>query len=330
MASFFTMLPLRKAPEFSREQLRQHFNHLAKQRGVAPWFDRFASHRLTQRALALHIDFIEVHPEAPTVVFMPGTNAYAMLYGEFLTALVDRGYNVVGFDPRGHGRSDGRRGSYTLPELVDDFEAVALWAKQRFSGPLFIAGSSQGGIAAFYYASRQNVPIDGVICHNLADLADPQSARLTRFPALSRALSATIQSTARKVPELPVPMSAYLDLASEPVSGLGSARDVLHNDPLTVPFVRLRTLASLAHEPLPRPPEQFQVPILVLQAEQDSIFPTDYIQTLFARIAGPRTLKVYPGLPHYMIVDCVPEFIEDVSTWIDAIAGASLTLEAAS
>jgi alpha-beta hydrolase superfamily lysophospholipase len=315
MAGHLAHLRRHDAPAISTDALRAHLTQLAQLRGAAPWFDRFES-QTTHSTVRLQLEVIRVDRDAPTLVFMPGTNAYTLLYGELLCALADRGYNIVGFDPRGHGRSGGRRGSYTIPDLVDDFDAVVAWARATFDGPVIGMGSSQGGITAFYAASGGSA-VDGIICHNLADLADPRAADLTRAPRLSRLMAGTLHRLARWLPEVPVPMSAYLDLAREPVEGIGTAKDVLLSDPLTVPFVRLKTLSSLGKTPLPAPLSAFDTPILVLQAGADAIFPTAYIQDLVDQLPGDATLKIYPGLPHYFFVDQVPAFIDDVHTWLE-------------
>ncbi len=322
MASHLSMLR-RGGAQISNSALKAHLDGLAQKRGVPAWFDRFEPHTLSGSGPDLHLDQIRVARSAPTVVFMPGTNAYALLYGEFLCALADAGYNVVGFDPRGHGRSSGARGSYVLPDLIDDLDRVVEWTKSQYSGSVFVAGSSQGGITAFYYV-LSGAPISGAILHNLADLSAPESALLTRFPRLSRALKPLICQLAQITPEFPVPMSAYLDLTVEPVRGLGNAQEVLLSDPLTVPFVRLRTLASLAHTPLPRDLKEPCAPLLILQAGADSIFPSDYIYDLYERLNTDKTMKVYPGLPHYMIVDSVDEFRQDVIDWLQARSDRNL------
>ncbi len=305
------------------QRLRQFFGVVCEKRGVPNFFDRFEADSVDSGGLRLHLDVIEVDRSAPTVVFMPGTNAYAMLYGEFLTALADRGFNVVGFDPRGHGRSGGQRGSYTIAELVMDMDAAVQYARGRFHGPVAVAGSSQGGITAFYYAAS-GAPVVGAVCHNAADLSDPDSVRLTRMPRLASALRPALLAAAQVAPELPVPMTAYLDLHREPVRGMGNARKVLYTDPLLVPFVRLKTMASLGSAELPTAVESIRTPVMLLQAGADTIFPTDYMATLYRRLTCPhKAFKVYEGLPHYMIVDFVDEFIDDVELWLGEVCGAA-------
>ncbi|MGB1015304.1 MAG: alpha/beta hydrolase, partial [Nannocystaceae bacterium] len=299
------------------QRLRASLATIAERRGVEPWFDRFTHSSVRANdgtKLALEM-ITEAGRGRPTVVFMPGTNAYSLLYGEFLLALADAGLNVVGFDPRGHGRSEGQGGSYTLPELVDDFAVVVEHARARMGGPIFAAGSSQGGIAAFYLAASE-VEIAGAVCHNAADLSDPSSARLTRFPRLGRLFKPALLGLAKILPEVRVPMRAYLDLKKEPVRGMGTAHEVLHQDPLLVPYVRLKTLASLGSAPLARPVEAIETPLLLLQAGADTIFPTDYMTTLFERLTCPKQMHVYPGLPHYLVVDHVETLAADVVRWI--------------
>lgn len=325
MASHLSMLRHDGPPPVDNASLRTHLADLATARGSEPWFDAFTPVDIAGGAGRLHLDTIDAGPDArATVVFVPGTNAYALLYGEFLTTLAERGVHVVGLDPRGHGRSDGARGSYTLAELVEDVGSAVRWAEQ-LGAPVYVAGSSQGGIAAFYYAAT-GAPLAGILCHNIADLDDPQSARCMRHPRIGAAIRPYIGALAKWWPELPVPMLGYLDLASEPVRGAASAAEVLLTDPLTVPFVRLRALASLGHGPTPNPAERISCPVFVLHAERDAIFPEDYVRSVFARIRGEKQIITYPGLAHYMIVDDVGAFIDDVDGFITATspgAGAS-------
>jgi len=302
----------------SDDQLRGYFEELSKKRGVPNFLDRFEADSATSDGLKIHLDVIEVDRDRPTVIFMPGTNAYALLYGEFLTALADKGYNIVGFDPRGHGRSGGARGSYTLPELVADMRSAVEYARARFGDPIVIAGSSQGGITAFYFAA-EGYPIAGAICHNIADLSDPESVRLTRIPKLGRLLKPFVTIFARIFPEIRVPMTFYLDLKAEPVKNMGTAKDVLYQDPLTVPFIRLRGMSSLGSEKLPCPVEEITTPVLVLHAGNDTIFPQDYIEYIYNRLTCKKSLKIYPGLPHYIIVDYIDRILPDIVEWLEEI-----------
>lgn len=114
-------------------------------------------------------------------------------------------------------------------------------------------------------------------------------------------------------------MTAYLDLKKEPVRNMGNAKQILYSEPLLVPFVRLKTMASLGTTPLPCPVEAIQTPVMILQAGNDTIFPLEYIESIYQRLACPKRLEIYEGLARYMIVDDVQRFIGDCSQWLEDI-----------
>jgi pimeloyl-ACP methyl ester carboxylesterase len=301
------------------QQIRAFVDEICRQRNSTNWLDRFTTDSVMSGALRLHLDVIDIDAERPTLVFMPGTNAYAVLYGEFLCAVADRGFNIVGFDPRGHGRSGGGRGSYTVSELMSDFRAAIRYARQRFGDPVVVSGSSQGGIVAFYLAA-EGYPVAGALCHNLADLGEPASAELTRFPALSRTMKPVILVMARLLPEWKVPVSWYINLVSEPIHELGNSLDLLRRGPLLVPYVRLKSLASLATEPLPCPVEDIQTPVMLLHGEKDVIFPQSYVRSLFERLKCAKRWHLCEGAHHYVLFDEVPRLIGPVCEWLEEVS----------
>lgn len=298
------------------KRLARYIDELAAERGVSNWFERYEPETLHLVDRNLHVDRIRAKKPIAAMVFMPGTNGHTLLYGEYLTALADRGIEIFAFDPRGHGRSTGKRGSYTIPDLVEDFRDVLKYVRGQWRGPLFAGGSSQGGIVAFY-TGLQESGLAGLICHNLADLGDPTSVELTRLGRKGDTLKPAIQALAKLWPELPVPMMAYLDLQREPVRGKRHALQVLLEDPLVPWFVRARTLASLGNTPLPRALDDFQTPVLILQAEKDTIFPTSYIRRLAARIPHATVLE-FPHTAHYLIVDHADVVVPQVRQWVDS------------
>jgi alpha-beta hydrolase superfamily lysophospholipase len=299
-------------------QIRAFLEEMSEKRGGPNPFDRFEQDSVFSGGLKLHLDVIRVDRNRPTIVFMPGTNAYAVLYGEFLSSLADNHYNVVGFDPRGHGRSAGRRGSYTLPELVEDMRTAVRYARNRFGDPIVVSGSSQGGITAFYLAAEGDF-IAGAICHNLADLGNPDSTRITRNPNLSRIMKPILTLLARALPELKVPITSYINLEAEPIRGLGNSKDLLFRGPLLVPYIRLKGMASLANERLPCPVEEITTPVLILHGEKDRIFPQDYIEHIYNRLSCEKSLKIYQGFHHYILFDHVDTILPDVLEWLEAV-----------
>ena len=295
--------------------LIKQLTHNFELRGHSHDLSLYEHRQLHFNGIDFSVSILENPSAKKTFVFMPGTNAYGLLYTDFLFALYHRGFNIVTFDPRGHGVSGGQPGGYTMEELVDDFQQVFNYALNRWGLPTMIGGSSQGGITAFYLAQKDS-RVERVLCHNLADLSDDRSMELTRIPRLGKYLKRILPILNKFIPNLPFPMLGYLDLKREPVKGFKHAKEVIAKDPYVYPLISIRTLYSLAYCPPPKALSETEVPLFVLQAGEDTIFKTDYIRYIFNRIGSrDKTLKVYPGLPHYMIVDYVDEFIEDVAQW---------------
>ncbi len=304
--------------EYYLEKLLDKFN-LSHIKGT--WKDESIK---SDHHIELYAAVFEAGRNNPTVVFIPGTSIYALCYAELLYKLYKQGINVVGFDPRGQGRSSGIRGDYAIMEHVRDAEAACEYARERFQGPVYVMGSSQGGIEAFYMAAKDNAA-DGYICHNIAELTSPESLRLTRFgpegplPQWMKTVSpltiSSLRAAARVFPFARLPIAAYLDLKSEPMKVFGNAWNFILQDPLALRSITIRAFASIAGTPLPRPVEEISAPLLVLHSSEDHIFPQDYVTDIYNRLRCPKNLKVYQA-PHLVTIEHVPQILPDITEWI--------------
>ena len=298
------------------EALRAHFGEAMLRRGANVSFDRFESASVLSDGIRLHLDVIEVAPRKPTIIFAPGTAVYGLTFANYLAALADQGFNVVSFDPRGHGRSEGERGAYTVPELVRDARCAIGYARERFGGPLFISGSSQGGIVAFYVAAS-NEQINGAICHNAADLADPNNVKLTDRPMLARLLKPVVAGVCALLPNAQIEIRQYFNLLSK---GDTAIKDRLSADPGAIKVIKLRALASLASAPLERPVEAITTPVMMLHGAQDNIFPQALSEALFNRLTCTKAFKLYPGIGHFLLTDHVDFVIPDIVAWVTELS----------
>lgn len=76
------------------------------------------------QGISLHLTIYETGPQVPSLVFIPGMTAHAGAYTElvpganYLEALAAEGFNVIGLDLQGHGRSGGPRGLFTYQDLM--------------------------------------------------------------------------------------------------------------------------------------------------------------------------------------------------------------------
>ena len=295
------------------KDFESHFNRLMKTRGSDVTFDRFETATIENDGNKLHLDVIAAKQSAPTIVFVPGTAAYGLVYGNFLAALGDVGFNVVSFDPRGHGQSGGEPGSYTIEEIISDTRATVRYARERFGDDIFLSGSSQGGIIAFYTAATDE-KLSGVICHNAADLADPKNLNMTTHPRIARIFKYIIIGLAKIFPEMKISIARYFALLSK---GENAAKERMAKDPYMLKIITLKALASLSSAKMQRPVEKITTPVLMLHAGNDTIFPQSLSEHLHGRLTCDKKLSVYDGLGHFLFSEHVHSVIPDIKNWVE-------------
>lgn len=264
----------------------------------------------------LQLDIYEYDKKAPTLIFIPGTATYSMLFSQLLHLIYKAGYNVIGFDPRGHGRSQGERGDYTFEEIVSDTHCVVEYALKKYNENVALLGCSQGGIAAFYAASA-DARIKTVICQPFADLGSKDVFQLTPYPRLFSALSALGQPIVERFPNYKVPITSYLPLDKERVPYFGNAKLFTEKDPFAITHVRLKTMQSLSYTKLPKPLSEFRTPICVLQAGSDRVFPLTYVKQLYDQLHCEKELVIFNGLHHIMFVEAPQRIAPSIIQWLD-------------
>jgi len=98
--------------------------------------------------------------------------------------LVEHGYNVLMFDLRGHGESDGNRmsaGHYEKRDLLGAVDYVRGLGFEQIG----VLGFSMGAVTALM-ATAENSDIDAVVADSsfadLKDMMEPEFAKRTKFP----------------------------------------------------------------------------------------------------------------------------------------------------
>lgn len=265
----------------------------------------------------LHLNIGSVGMNAPILVFVPGTTAYAQVYAQFLYAMYKRGFNVIGFDPRGHGQSSGPRGDYTMNGLVEDTLAVVKYARSRFGGKIVIAGSSQGGMAAFYAAARDD-SITAAVCHNIADLngKDNIILSLIRPPQFLLPIAAFFMNL---YGSYSIPISLYLDLTKEKFPDGTDAATLIQHDPLAVSWITFRALNSLLRTDPAKPVEKITVPVMLIHAGKDNIFPQAYVEGIFNRLTCKKKYLLLKNTEHLVMTNNVDEIVPPVAAWLKEV-----------
>ena len=308
----------KKKGKVTYENLDEYFDYVSNTMGFPKLHEEFEQAEILSDGLKLHVDVREYSKSAPTLVFMPGTAVYSLCYAEFLYKLSEQGFNIVGFDPRGHGQSEGTRGDYTIEELMRDASAAVNYAIERFGDNVSLMGSSQGGIVAFYLAATDS-RIKSAVCQNFADLTAPESAQLTRYPRLSKYMKPLLLKFGSVVPSTQIPVGVYLDLEQIKVKYFGNAKNFMSMDPLALQSISFRSLTSLASTQIPKPVEEITTPVFVFQVRLivSSLLITP--DTSLINCAAKNVSACSKGLIHAIMVEDADIIVHPIAEWLREI-----------
>lgn len=265
----------------------------------------------------LHLIIATAGKDAPNLICIPGTTAYAQVYAQFGYDMCKQGFNLIGFDPRGHGQSSGPRGDYTINGLVDDTLAVVKYVRNRFGGKVALAGSSQGGMVAFYAAARDD-SLNAVVCHNIADLNGKDNLVLSTIRP-PRFLVPVARLFMNLYARFSIPVALYLDLKKEKFPDGTDAATLLKTDPLAVSWISFRALNSLLRTDLAKPVEQIKVPVMLIHAGKDNIFPQAYVEGLYSRLTCRKNYLLLKDREHLVMTNNVDEVVPPITNWLKDI-----------
>ncbi len=183
-------------------------------------------------------------------------------------ALCADGFDVVSYDARGHGRSEGRS---TLGDLESyDVAAAVTWAKQ--SGlPVVVVGASMGAVAALRYAADAD---EGVLA-GVVTISAPASWQSHHSASAMLMVAATRTHLGRRV---------------------AGHRMGVRITPTWTPPAPPSELAG-----------RLKVPLAVIQGDRDRYIPTTDAEEIYrASTSTHRRLDVIAGMGHAFDANALP------------------------
>ncbi len=230
----------------------------------------------------------DAKPKA-AVAFVHGLGEHMGRYAHVAEAFCQAGYALMGFDLRGHGKTEGQRGhTPSIEAYMQDIDLLLEHVRQRYPGlPTFLYGHSLGAMLVLNYALRRKPDLNGVI-----------------------ATSAPLHSVAENQPFLIMLASALGGVVPTVAIGNGLDTSKLSHDPQVEqryrsdPLVHDRVTFSWgktfnnANAWALQHAAEFPLPLLLMHGTADVIaFPASSEE--FAKAAGDKaTLVLWKDLYH--------------------------------
>jgi alpha-beta hydrolase superfamily lysophospholipase len=228
-------------------------------------------------------------PPKGLIALVHGMGEHSRRYDHLMACWADHGYASAGFDLRGHGRSEGKRGhtaSYDL--LMDDLAIfLARIAAACPRVPVTLYGHSMGGNLALNYAITRQPAVAGVIASApyLRLAFQPPAWKLRMAELLKHIAPAMSQSTGLDVTAL----------SRDPEVIRRYEADPLVHGKITVSFFSAVHAAGEAI--IPRASE-LGVPALLMHGGADRITSAAGSAAFVAASAGKATLEIWEGFFH--------------------------------
>lgn len=245
---------------------------------------------------------------SPDSVFLlvHGLGEHSGRYQHVAEFLTSSGSAVIGFDLRGHGKSDGSRGhagSYDL--LMDDITHFIDQARVLFPGiPLFLYGHSLGGNLVLYYLINHKPEINGAV------VTSPGLVPAIAVPAWKVALGKILYSL------LPTfQMENGLD-----ISGLSRDQSVIDTY-VEDPYVHSKVSARLGLDIINNGTfiidhaGEIMIPLLLMVGTADRVINPSAVRQFSEKAIGPITYREWENFYHELHNE--PEKLEVLKTILE-------------
>lgn len=236
-------------------------------------------------------------PEAKAWIFLThGQAEHSGCYDRFVEGLGDAPVNVLGWDLRGHGRSEGKRGyAREFMDYVRDYAIILDFAKNQVfeKSPYFLAGHSMGALITLrYLADQASETCRGLLLSSpLMGVALPvpawksQSAKILNVLAPRTTLSNEIQ---------------FSQLSSDRTVTAEYDKDSFRHDKISAGvFLGFESAWQYVESHANRA----SWPLLLQISAKDRVVSAAKSRDLFELWRGPKSLVVYENSEHELFND---------------------------
>lgn len=248
----------------------------------------------------------EVSEPKGTVIITHGIAEHSGRYGEITAFLNEHGYNVVRYDLRGHGQSQGKRGKLkSFHQMIDDLHGLVINERKLSAGKLFLFGHSMGGLIVDMYAVKYG-DVDGIISCAAPSyfVKDTTPLRFIGYKWLG--------SVKRKT-----------NFADGRLSRNKDVEIAYEQDPLNLRYYYVSLAGNLMISGvryLNKRIRDFQQPVLIIHGGSDKIVPPEFSKRLYDLVAvEDKKIIVYDDSYHEILNDLDKEKVmNDIVSWLDS------------
>ncbi len=254
--------------------------------------------------ILLHVkkDFVE--NAKATIIITHGIAEHSGRYQEITDFLNKEGFNVVRYDVRGHGQSQGKRGALkSYHQMIDDLHELVIEEKKNSELKIFLIGHSMGGLIVNMYGVKYH-DIDGIISSAAPSyfIRDVLPFRIIGYKWLGFLAKKT-------------------NFADDQLSRIKAVEEAYINDPLNLKkfyFSLAGNMFVSGVRYLNKNIKYQQTPILILHGSADKIVPAEFSQRLMDLIPhDQKELIIYKDNYHEIFNDLDRETVfNDVVRWL--------------
>jgi pimeloyl-ACP methyl ester carboxylesterase len=267
------------------------------------------------RGLNLSLKYFEKNGTAPNILLISGTSIYSLFGADMMYEMHLRDYNVFGVDFQGHGDSEGKRGDFTISELVENCSDAAKYISASFNDRIGAIGPSLGGLVTFYLGLAHG-PVKSISCQNPGILTekkfqDEVTKKAKKILPLAKLL-------AKLFPKLKIPTALYVDFKG--FLETERERRIFEKgikDPDTVKWYTLRAAMSQISTSPPNPLEELRIPTMFLAPTRDELMSVSYVRDLYDRLPPVKKKFVEVDGGHLWMLSHSREAAKMICDWFD-------------
>lgn len=243
------------------------------------------------------------------VILVHGFGEHSTRYTPYIEYFTKKGIAFVGFDLRGHGKSDGKRGSISAYQTFMKDIDLALDKSQKLfpNVPQFLYGHSMGGNIAFNYLLRRKPKIAGGI------ITSP-------WLALAKEPNFILKGAVSFLKNLMPNFAIDSGLEIEYISTVAEEVEKYRNDPLNHGKITFRLFYTIWKSGLYgiHHANELEVPVLMMHGTADKITSPKASAKAAASNKDKITYKTWPGKYHELHnEDIRPEVAQTAISWIE-------------